>query len=80
MQSGTTDTKTAHDRAYWLHWSARERWQLLARKKDGGEVLATIERRCGEYLWALGTADLENAHRSLYAAQRAVRKALREQK
>jgi hypothetical protein len=70
---------TNTDGARWRRANGKDQWLLIARKRDGGSVLACIERCGGEYLWGLGTGDLENAHSSFYAAQRAVRRELKEQ-
>jgi hypothetical protein len=72
---------TKHDGARWVHWTARNKSLLFARKQDGGEMLAQIEERREGFFWALGDrlADQPmNEATTLYAAQRAVRKALRE--
>lgn len=51
-------------------------WHLKARKQDGGAVLAEIREYSQSAGWVVG--DRRGKTRSLYAAQRAVRKALRD--
>jgi hypothetical protein len=72
-----TDDK--HQRARWVQWSAGRRCFLFARKCDGGQELAHIEERAGAFFWGLGNEAAAHRCESLYSAQRAVRKALKEQ-
>jgi hypothetical protein len=76
---------TKHDGARWstrwMRWAARRKWFLFAQKQEGAEMLAQIEERRDSFFWAIGDrlADQPmNEATTLYAAQRAVRKALRE--
>lgn len=61
--------------ARWVHARART-WELRARKKDGGAVLATIEGVPGGYQWTAGADSGAAARRN--QAELAARKALRE--
>lgn len=66
-------------KARW-YWKRSGQWELRARKQDGGAVLATIEEReyCGGLVKYVASIDPACLHYSRYAAQRAVRRALKE--
>jgi hypothetical protein len=69
---------TKHDGARWHANFYTGIWMLKARAQDGGQVLGRIDRRNRVYFWGLGDVQGANVAESLSAAQRAVRKALRE--
>jgi hypothetical protein len=63
-------------RARWVRNKGKTMYGLYAREKDGGALLATITERPLSYDWQAGNRS--GSHTSLYGAQKAARRALRE--